>query len=175
MKGTHLGGLEACHRQTGDSFHLPYCPIQPKHPWEIKLSQSRFSFPQQNILFHLCFLTILFSVLIFSMGGRLAGFMVLRWTWRSSANTLLNLLLRAWKAVLGLDDKEVLAAPTSTISVSESVSSADRRLLLVLTLLTLLTAHLCVTSEPESGSESQETSLVTRRQHLTGGCGGQKY
>ena len=39
MKGTHLAGLMAC--QTQD-FHLPYCPIQPKHPWEKKLCKLWF-------------------------------------------------------------------------------------------------------------------------------------
>ena len=74
--------------------------------------------------------------------------MVRRWTPRSSASTLLNLLLRAWSAVLGLE-LTPLSPLTSTISVSESDSGSDTRLL-VLTLLTLLTAHCREPPEPES-------------------------
>ena len=38
------------------------------------------------------------------MGGRLAGFMVLRWTPLSSDRTFSNFLFSVWKAVLGLEE-----------------------------------------------------------------------
>ena len=56
-------------------------------------------------------------------GGRLAGFMVRRCTWRSSASTSENRELSAWNAVLG---RPAPAPLRSTISVSsESDPAAD--------------------------------------------------
>ena len=62
-------------------------------------------------------------------GGRLAGFMVRRCTWRSSASTSENRELSAWNAVLGRPAPALCPAPAplrSTISVSsESDPAAD--------------------------------------------------